>query len=396
MLKFFRQKLISKIIFWSLVVLVLPAFVLWGTGSIGRSGPKGPKFVGMIENRKVTYEDLARSIAAIRCHIILNYFRQEQILDALLKNAPFLAKGAWDRLITLRQAEKEKITVSDKEVIAYIRNHPLFVRSGAFDERLYAYILRYNMGLDARAFEEIVRENLAIQELKDRVTKDVAVSDEDVAAAYRKENIQYTIAYILFDTKNYLDKVTVDDALVKAYYDENRSHFALPKKEGSDEPSYAGFDDVKAGIRDNLAEEDAKALALAAAGEAYEPLAAAAKKDGFEKAAAKTSLKIVTSKPFIRSGYLEGIGEAAGIADAAAGATSGTIVGPVAVRRGAIIFTVTATQAIDEEKFKTDKEEFAKKILNEKKMQVLEGWFKGIAASATLNLDFADIEQYLR
>src|SRR3989338_8551226 len=115
MLRFFRQKHIAKIIFWGLVILVLPAFVFWGTGSISGSKTKGPTFAGIIDKKKVSFARLYESIAAIRAQIILNYFNQPKVLDAFLKNNTFLAKLAWDRLIMAEEAERRRIKIPDGE-----------------------------------------------------------------------------------------------------------------------------------------------------------------------------------------------------------------------------------------------------------------------------------------
>jgi hypothetical protein len=187
MLKFFRKKLIAKTIFWGLVVLILPAFVLWGTGNIGGGTGKGPRYVGIIDGRNVSFDEFLTGISAMRCLFLLNYFNQPKTLDAALRDMPLMAKLAWDRLIMLREARRYKIRVEDREVVAYIRSHPVFLRNGVFDEKLYGYILRNSMGLSPRSFEEMVRDNLKIQRLNEALTKDIKVDDKEALEEYKKE-----------------------------------------------------------------------------------------------------------------------------------------------------------------------------------------------------------------
>jgi hypothetical protein len=187
MLKLLRSKHVAKFIFWSLVVLILPAFVLWGTGSLGRSKSKGPKYVGTIDGKKVSFEDFFENILGIRTQILMNYFTNPQLVDSLLKDRTFVAKMAWDRLIMLSEAEKRDLKITDQELIYFIRNHPMFVRNGIFDERLYGYILRNNMGLDARQFEEITRENLKLQKLNEILAKDIKATDDEALDEYKAE-----------------------------------------------------------------------------------------------------------------------------------------------------------------------------------------------------------------
>ena len=179
MLKLFRKKNVARLVLWGILILILPAFVIWGSGSLGGSRDKGPKFVGLINNKKVSFDDFADSLRAIRCQIILNYFNQPKLLDQFLNDKPFMGRLAWDRLIMAKETARQKIKVLDQDVINFIRSHPLFSRNGTFDEGIYSYILRNNVGMDPRTLEEIVRENLAIKRLNDILTKDIPADKKD-------------------------------------------------------------------------------------------------------------------------------------------------------------------------------------------------------------------------
>jgi len=187
MLKLFRKKNVARLVLWGILILILPAFVIWGSGSLGGSREKGPTFVGLINNKKVSFDDFAESLHAIRCQIILNYFNQPKVLDLFLNDKPFMGRLAWDRLIMAKEARKQKIKVPDQNVVNFIRSHPLFLRNGVFDEKLYDYILRNNVGMDPRTFEEIVRDNLAIKRLNDMLTKDIKITDPEILEAYKKD-----------------------------------------------------------------------------------------------------------------------------------------------------------------------------------------------------------------
>ncbi len=184
MLKVFRNKNVTKMVLWGILILTLPAFVMWGSGSLGGSGKKGPTYVGTIENKKISFDNFANSLESIRCQVILNYYNNSKMLDMILKNKEFLGKLAWDRLIMFMKAKKAGIRVSDREVVAFIGSHPLFSRGGAFDDRAYEYFLRNSLGLAPRSFEELVRKNLMIQKLTDSLTKDITVTDKEVLQNY--------------------------------------------------------------------------------------------------------------------------------------------------------------------------------------------------------------------
>lgn len=337
MLKAFRHKNVTKIVLWGLLILILPAFVLWGTGAGGGSKEKGPKFVGLIEGKKVTFDDFADSIASIRCQIILNYFNQPEVMDALLKSKAFLGKLAWDRLIMAGEARKANIKVSNAEVVNFIKSHPMFLRNGYFDDRMYGYILRNSMGLEPRTFEEIMRSNLEIQKFNDRLTKEIKATDQEVADAYGKANDKFKITYIDF-------------------------------------PS-AG-----------------------AAGEEYGKLKDLAAKEspGFEAAAKKLGLAVKESVFFSRGENIEGIGPASPVIEAAAKLKPDEISAPLETEKGAIIFRVSGREKFDEEKFKKEKDDYAKRLTGSKKTQYIENRLRDLEKAAKVNIDFEDYEKYYR
>lgn len=186
MLKFLRHKNVSKIVLWGILILILPAFVIWGTGSLSGSKEKGPKCVGTVSGKKVSFEEFAGAITGTKCQVILNYFDKPETLDALLKNRGFVAKLAWDRIIMLREAGKYKLRASDNEVSDYIRSHPIFMRNGSFDPEFYQYVLNRNIGIEARSFEEIVRENIILKKLRMILTKDISGDGADEKALEEK------------------------------------------------------------------------------------------------------------------------------------------------------------------------------------------------------------------
>jgi hypothetical protein len=116
----------------------------------------------------------------------------------------------------------------------------------------------------------------------------------------------------------------------------------------------------------------------------------------FEAAAAKLNLKTQESALFLRSEYLDGIGDAAAIIDVAVKLKPDEMSGPVEARKGAVLFRLVETQKYNEEQFKKDKDQYAAKALDSKKMSSLEEWLRGLEKINTVNIDFKDYEKYYR
>ncbi len=400
MLRLLRHKQTSRIIFWGLLILILPAFVLWGTGNIGGAKSKGPRFVGMVNNKKVAFDTLASNMMSIRSQIILNYFNQAELLKALLEKKPFLAKMAWNRIIMLSEVRSRKIAVQDKDVINQIKSHPLFNRNGKFDDRIYQYALRYNFGLSPRMFEETIRGNMEIQKMNDIITKDVTVSDEDIRNEYLKENGRFRISYALVALKDFMDKVTVDDTAITEYYEKHKTEIMIKPNSPEDKtpPRLATFDEAKEDIRKALAEMEAGKLAYGRSGELYKNLMDLMARENltFEAASAKLSLVLAETPFFSKSDKLDIIGESPMLYGVAVNVMSGGISQPIPAKNGFVIFKVIETEKVDEEKLKTGKDEYAKKALLYKKNVFLEEWLRGLEKKTTLNIDFDDYDKYFK
>ncbi len=402
MLKIFRHKNVTKVVLWGLLILILPAFVLWGTGADrGRSKDKGPTFVGLIEGRKVNFDVFAGSIVSIRCQVIMSYFNQPEAMGAFLDSKAFLGKLAWDRLLVAREAEKANIKVTNDEVVNFIRNQPIFLRSGVFDDRAYYYVLRNNIGLEPRAFEEIIRSNLCIQKFNELLTKDISVPDEEIVAAYEKENNKIRISYIPFLADSFIDKVKGEDADIKKYYEARKNEFIVPAKSGSRDKAAettAAYDDVKADIKTFITQKQARELAVKSAGVEYDRLMGIMTKENltFEASAAKLGLKIIESGFFSRNEPIEGIGEAGQVADGAAKLKADEVSKAMETEKGAIIFKVAGSQKYDEEKFKKERGDYLKKAVGLKKAQALDAWLRKLDAASKVNIDFKDFEKYYR
>ncbi len=399
MLKLFRKKIVMKIILWGLVIIIVPAFVMWGGASMSRSKDKGPNYVGIVHNRKVSFDELSNALSGVRGQIILNYFNQPKVLDALLSNKPLLAKLAWDRILMMEEVKKAGIKIPDKEVIEALRNHPLFLRNGVFDDRFYTYMLRNNIGLEPRAFEEIVRENISLQKLSGSFTKDIKLSDDDILSKYKKEFAKIKISYILLEPKDYFGKVSIDENAAKDFYDKNKGELMVKSKlKGALPDRPATFEESKADIENYLKEVEAKKMLREKSGEICKELMEGIGNKGetFAKAASKLGLNVKDTDFFSRKDSVEAVGDAPVIVEASYGLKDLELSKPLEIGKGYIIFEVVDKKAADEETFAKEKEEYSKKLLEAKSNLIMEKWLKALEEKAKLAIKLKEIEKDYR
>ena len=201
MLKLLRNKKLAKKIWIALAIMVLPAFLLWGFGSVSKD-QKRSAYAGEIFGKKVSEIDYNNSLEAAKNLAVIRYGEKFSEVEKQLN----LRGQAWQRLILLHEAKMRKINASDREVIELIESYPFFQYKSAFDNRIYKDMLQYIFKTQPRAFEEQTRQNIIIAKLYDQVTKDVTVTDVELKLAYAKAHDQGKKDYRIDEKKYQTEK----------------------------------------------------------------------------------------------------------------------------------------------------------------------------------------------
>jgi len=224
MLKLLRKKKVMKLILWGLAILIIPAFALWGAGSAVRSNRKGPSYVGKIYGRKVSFEKFAKSYEACYHQLMISSGGDPERLKQL-KESTKITEMAWNRLLMLAAAKRQRIKVTDKEIIDVIASNPFFKRGGTFDKTLYEHVLTNFFHIPPRKFEEETRENLIISNLRNKILQSISISDEEILTEYKERNEKIKISYLLVDSEDFAKNIQLNAGELKAFYEKNTEAF---------------------------------------------------------------------------------------------------------------------------------------------------------------------------
>lgn len=287
MLKKLRHKKTAKKVWIVLAVLILPAFLLWGSGSIIQSSHKA-KSAGTISGRNITLRELEDSLSAVRNQAIIQFGDN----FAEVQKALNLEGQAWERLILLNEAKRRQFKVTDKEVIDYIQNYPFFQGKKGFDNYLYNQMLKFVFRTQPRVFEEETRQNLMISKLYKEVTGDIKVDDKEIKEEYRKLNESLSIDYIAALPSEFAKDIAVTEAELKEYFTKNSFQFKLPL---SFNIEYVEITSNETDMK--TAEEKAKTM-----------LTALKKDPDLEKIAKNNNLVLKETGTFPETGPIPGIG----------------------------------------------------------------------------------------
>ena len=293
MLNVLRKRGNLKKIMWGLAILIIPAFVLWGSGSSIRSSGL-PKYAGEIFGKRISFRQYEASFQAARREALLIYGEDFNKVAKFLN----LEKEAWQRLILLYQAKKERIKVSDEEVINFIQKLPFFQKEGRFSQERYNVFLDYAFRISPRDFEEQIRETLKIDQLKNKFISKVKLSDEETEKVYKNENEKAKVFYVFLDPQKFTEgihpsyeqledyyqgrmaefkepaqvnveyialyfdrdrpKIDISEEEIQSYYQEHPEQF--PVKDKTDEENIESLEEVRTQIKERLTQEKVKVV----------------------------------------------------------------------------------------------------------------------------------------
>lgn len=222
MLKVLRKKGVAKKIIWVIAVLIIISFGFLGTAYL-ITGQQQTTYAGEIFGKKISIEDYNKVYQNTRIQAVRQYGYNLEKIAGLLD----LDAQTWDRLIILNESKKQRVRVSDDQVVEAVREDKSFEKNNQFDVLLYNAILR-NLRIRPRDYEENVRDNLRIAELYKKATSSVKVTEEEILKEYQTRNEKVQISYVFVDPELFKSEIAADASLIQQYYHDHKSEFLTP------------------------------------------------------------------------------------------------------------------------------------------------------------------------
>lgn len=223
MLKFLRHKKTAKKIWIGLALIIVPAFVLWGSGSLIRSKQE-ETYAGILFGKKISLLEFRDAYNAERASALIQFGDKLSEIESQLN----FEASAWERLALLYEAERRKLRATDKEVVHFLQSLPFFQQDGKFDNQVYNQIVQYVFRTQPRVFEEQARQNIILSKLYKQVTDPITVTDEEVKKEYGLVNEEFSISYIAAQLDDFTKDVTPLEENIKDYFAKNPLSFKQP------------------------------------------------------------------------------------------------------------------------------------------------------------------------
>ncbi len=181
MLKFLRKDKVRKRVFLFVAIAVIATFAVSGV-LISGDDKVATGSLAQLDKKNISVQDYLNSYRAVQ-HQFELFFGGRDVDRSRIN-----FKGeAWDRILLLDHAKKEKISVSDKEVVEWITTQPAFKTKEKFDDALYKMYIERGLRSTPRAFEEEIRQMLVIRKLSEKLKDTQTLTDEKLKELYMKQ-----------------------------------------------------------------------------------------------------------------------------------------------------------------------------------------------------------------
>jgi peptidyl-prolyl cis-trans isomerase D len=214
-----------------LLVLIVPPFALFGinyyfqdsgTGAavakVAGTRISAPEFEGALRERQ---DQLRQMMQGKADDAMLNSSEvRNGVINALVENRAMLA-----------HALGQGMTATDAQLAKVITEIPAFQdrATGKFSEQRYQEILK-SQGLTPAGFEERVRRDLALSQLRDTVTRTNFVASSVSERLGRIREQQREVSQLVFAPARFMGGDPPAETELSKYYEEKRQQFSIPER----------------------------------------------------------------------------------------------------------------------------------------------------------------------
>ncbi len=240
MLKQLREN--TKTILWIVVVaFVVSIFAVWGMnyrsgGGDGRPGQES-NIIGSVDGIELT-----RQMFQNNTQELYNNIRAQRGEDYRLSDSEgyMLREQAWEmgiqKAILAREIERLDITVTDNELVSFLRRNPhptlrqMFTdEEGNFNYQAYLQALS-NPDADWTELERWGRSVIPELKLETMLSSQVHVSDREIRETFNRQNTRIKARYVKIPFSDEEPPYEPTDAEISALFEEKKDDFLTPEK----------------------------------------------------------------------------------------------------------------------------------------------------------------------
>lgn len=208
---------------WAIVILLIVPFALWGVNEY--MSPEVTVNVAVVDGKEISANEFQQTYQQQRARLqqmLGRNFDPAMFDDAGMKTD--VLEGMIEREVLLQNAAKSGMYASDARVGSEIRSIPAVQNDGQFDKELYNRLLS-SQGLSIKGFEQLVRNDVLVQQLRSGIAETSFVTQSEVDALLRLRDQRRDVGYLIVPVAQYLGQISIDDQAVAQYYKDNQAQF---------------------------------------------------------------------------------------------------------------------------------------------------------------------------
>ena len=217
------------IIVWTIVGLIIITFALFGLSSYLSGTAKA--VVATVNGVEISETELLREYqnaqqrlqqmlgANYRADLFNEQIMKEQVLEGLIQ-----------RELINQQLDAENYHVAPQQVLATLQQMPAFQdTNGEFSAENYRRVLSVQ-GIPAELFEMQLARDIANEHLRNGIVRSTFVTEAEGQRYQSLQEQQRKIGYLRIPQQRYLEKITVSDAEISAFYEQYADEFRTPEE----------------------------------------------------------------------------------------------------------------------------------------------------------------------
>lgn len=211
---------------WLIVGMITVPFALWGVNEYFQ--PSHNQSVAEVNGIELSQNDFQTNVQNQKRNLRSRFQNMDITpMEAQIKQNTL--SQMIDEEVLVQAAIQQGMRISDALLAARIREFPSFQQDGNFNPEVYKQALQ-SLGLTPSAFEAQIRRVLLVEQLREGVSRSVAVTEAAQQQSKNLEEQQRLISYLLVPSSRFTEKVSVSDAEIEKHYQENTAQYMVPEK----------------------------------------------------------------------------------------------------------------------------------------------------------------------
>jgi len=218
------QSTIAKVI----VGLLIISLSIWGMDAI-IGGFSGEPEVATVNGNDITEREFLRTVQLETQQRMM----QMENPDPSMVDEDQVRRDVLEALIQesvlTQDAERQGLELSDSEIDALIRQMPQFQVDGQYSPERFAATVR-NVGMGVAEFRESMRKNYVTNQIRAGIAQTGLAAPDKAAQLLAIQNQTRNFRVLTISAEDVAGQVSVSDAEIESYYEENKSQFQEPEQ----------------------------------------------------------------------------------------------------------------------------------------------------------------------